>query len=417
MPSVNFYLKKPPGKLPFALIYLQFKYSGQKLVYSFGQKINPPDWSKETKRVKSNRHTILDGRYAVNELLDKLEKHCLRVYEEERVKGVPPASVMKFRLDAFMRQQEGKKKEPGIYSLIDRFISGEIKNKGKEKSPNTLKNYATAKTHLYAFDTKTRYHLQFENINLDFFDRYIRFLREEEKLKPNSIARDIGALKTVMTEAVELGYTTNIQFRHKKFNVVAGETDAVHLTEKEITRLYRFDCAGNKRLEQVRDLFVYGCFTGVQPHSVARPLRATHKIKQLIIKEIDGNHFLLVPDAAGSGSPVPLPCHPLVQEILLKYGGQAVHLPKGPSNQKFNDYIKEVCRLAGLIEKGRLSTSPGQELWACISSRTARLSMAAYYYRSGHPIHELMRITGHSTDKAFLKYIHARPGINSPEKS
>src|SRR5450432_4590912 len=159
MPSVNFYLKKPSGKLPFALIYLQFKYSGQKLVYSFGQKINPPDWSKETKRVKSNRHTILDGRYAVNELLDKLEKHCLRVYEEERVKGVPPASVMKFRLDAFMRQQEGKKKEPGIYALIDRFISGEIKNKGKEKSPNTLKNYATAKTHLYAFDTKTRYHL------------------------------------------------------------------------------------------------------------------------------------------------------------------------------------------------------------------------------------------------------------------
>jgi integrase len=416
MPSVNFYLKKPPGRLPFALIYLQFKYSGRKLVYSFGQKINPQDWSKETKRVKSNRQTILDGRYAINELLDKLEKHCLRVYEEERVKGVPPASVMKFRLDVFMKHPEGKKKGSGIYELIDRFLSGEIKNKGKEKSRNTLKNYATAKTHLYAFDIKTRYHLQFENINLDFFDRYTRFLREEEKLKQNSIARDIGALKTVMNEAVELGYTTNIQFRHKKFSVAAEETDAVHLTEKEITRLYRFDCSGNKRLEQVRDLFVYGCFTGAQPHSVPRSL-TTNRVKYLNIKEIDGESVILVPTAFGSGGPVTLPCHPLVKEILLKYEGTPANLPKGPSNQKFNDYIKEVCRLTGLLEKGRLSTSPGLELWACISSRTARLSMAAHYYRSGYPIHELMRITGHSTDKAFLKYIHIRPGIKGPEKS
>ncbi len=416
MPAVNFYLKKPPGKFPHALIYLQFKYSGQKLVYSFGQKINPPDWSKETKRVKSNRQTILDGRYAINELLDKLEKHCLKVYDEERVKGVPPASVMKFRLDAFLRQQEGRKKEPVIYQLIDGFISGEIKNKGKERSPNTIKNYATLKAHLHAFDIRTRYHLQFENINLDFFTRYINFLRDEKKLKPNSIARDIGALKTVMSEAVELGYTTNIQFRHKKFSIAAGQTDAVHLTEKEIARLYRFDCQGNKRLEQVRDLFVYDCFTGVQPQASRRSSSSKEINKQLIINNIDGDPHISVP-IAGPGAPVILPCHPFVTEILGKYGGSPSHLPKGPSNQKFNDYIKEVCRLAGLQEKGRLATSAGLELWACVSSRTARLSMAAHFYSSGHPVHELLRITGHSTEKAFLKYIHVRVGVNGREKS
>lgn len=415
MPAVNFYLKKPPGKLPFALIYLQFKYSGRKLVYSFGQKINPQDWSKETKRVKSNRQTILDGRYAINELLDKIEKHCLKIYEEERVKGVPPASVIKFRLEAFLRQQEGKKKEPVLYQLIDRFISGEIKNKGKEKSPNTLKNYATVKAHLNAFDLKTRYHVQFENINLDFFTRYINFLRDEEKLKLNSIARDIGALKTVLNEAVELGFTTNIQFRHKKFSVAAGETDAVHLTEKEITRLYRFDCLGNKRLEQVRDLFVFGCFTGARLHADPRSPPPTNNGKSLIIKKID-DEFVTFISNAGSASLVTLPCHPLVNEILLKYGGSPAHLPKGPSNQKFNEYIKEVCRLAGLQEKGRLSTSPDRELWACISSRTAGLSMAAHFYRSGHPVHELMRITGHNSDKGFLKYIHARPGAKGQER-
>ncbi len=414
MPNVHFYLKKPPGKLPFALIYLQFKYNGRKLVYSFGQKINPPDWSKTTKRVKSNRQTILDGQYALNEQLDRLEKHCLKVYQEELGKGIPPVAVLKFRLDAFLHQQQGKKKEPIFYDLIDRFIAGEIKNKGKDKSRNTLKNYSTLKTHLEAFDIGTRYHIHFENINLDFFHRYVEFLKKELKLKPNSIARDIGSLKTVMNEAVDLGYTTNIQFRHKKFSFAGVETDAVHLTEKEIARLYRFDCSAKKRLEQVRDLFVYGCFSGQRFFGAAahnpykRSVSDRLDIKQLNIKEIDRASFLNLP-AVGAGGPVTLPCHPLLSEILQKYRASPGHLPKTPSNQKFNDYIKEVCRLAGLLEKGRLSTAPDLELWESISSRTAPMSMAAYYYRQGQPGHELMRITGHSTEKAFLKYIRAAP--------
>jgi hypothetical protein len=409
MPNVQFYLKKPPGRSPTALIYLQFKYNGRKLVYAFGQKINPPDWSKDTKRVKSNRHTILDGSYAINELLDRVEKHCLKIYREELEKGIPAVPVLKFRLDAFLRQQEGKQKGPDIYQLIDRFITGEIKNKGREKSPNTLKNYATTKTHLIAFDLKKRYHIQFENINLDFFHQYLRFLREEEKLKPNSIARDIGVLKTVMNVAVGLGYTTNLQFRHPQFNLAAEETEAVLLTEKEIAKLYRFDLSGSKRLERVRDLFVYACFAGVPGTSREHPgsIPQVNHSYHLTIKEIEGRRFIHLPVA--SGKPVILPCHSLVEEILVKYGGAPASLPKRPSNQKFNDYIKEACRLAGLTEKARLSSSPLLELWACISSRTAGLSMAAYYYRAGIPVHELLRVTGHGSEKAFLKHIRMLP--------
>ncbi len=302
--------KSPRVVPPHALIYLQFKYKGRKLVYAFGQKINPPDWSKETKRVKSNRHTILDGSYAINELLDRIEKQCLKVYREELENGIPSVGFLWYRLDAFLRQQEGKKKGPDLYQLIDRFVSGEIKNKGKEKSPNTLKNYATSKTHLMAFDIRTKYHLQFENVNLDFLHRYLRYLRDEEKLKHNSIVRDIGVLKTVMSTAVELGYTTNLQFRHRQFNLASEETEAVLLTEKEISRLYRYDCSGSKRLEQVRDLFVYDSFVCVPQEQGANP------IKNLTINEIDGQRFLHLP--VSSGKPVILPCHPLVDDILAK---------------------------------------------------------------------------------------------------
>jgi Phage integrase SAM-like domain len=424
MPIVNFYLKKPEGKPPHSLIYLQFKYRGRKLVYSFGQKINPPDWSKVTKRVKSNRQTILDGRYAINELLDRLEKQCLRIYQEELVTGVPPVDLLKFRLDAFFHQQDGKQKESKLYQLFDRFISGEIKNKGKEKSSNTLRNYATAKGHLKKFDTHTRYHVHFENINLDFFHRYVSFLKNDLRLRPNSISRDIGAIKTVMSEAVESGYTSNIQFRHKKFNCPGEKTDAVILTEREIVSLYKVDCAANRRLEHIRDLFLLGCLAAQPvlgppsnpprhfpvPPDAASP--GSSGVAAPSVIQIDGKPYIGIPIIApGRRGLVNLPCHPIVSEILDKYRRARTSLPAPISNQKFNTYIKEIGRLAGLAEKGRLSRTPEKELWKCLSAMTARRSMATHYWRQGFPVYDLMGITGHATEKAFLGFIRASERI------
>jgi|SRR5882724_12006768 len=388
MPAVNFYLKKSPGPLPWCLIYLQFKYNGKKLVYSFGKKINPVDWSKTEQRVKSSRQTILDGQYALNELLDKLEKLCMRTYQEELVKGVPPISVLKFRLDAFIRQNEGREQAPEFYRLLDRFISGEIKNKGRDKSRNTLKNYATTRGHLNEFDINTRYHINFENINLDFFHKYVSFLQNDLGLGPNSIAKDISVLKIIMSAAVEMNFTTNIQFRHKRFSFAPTKTDAVFLTEKEIASLCRCDLTGSKRLGQIRDLFVLGCVTGSrfsrQPGTSPKQSGHPHPA-------VAHRHF----------------SHPIAAEILAKYPGGPGALPAPPSNQKFNAYIKEVCRLAGLHQKGRLPSDPGLQLWECISSHTARRSMASNAYLSGTPVHEIMAITGHRTEKAFLDYIRA----------
>ena len=424
MPNVHFYLKKPEHTFGKSLVYLQFKYNGKKLVYSFGQKVGPLDWSKEKKRVKSNRETILNGQYALNELLDKLEKICIKTYNEELVKGIPPESVLKFHLDTFMRQNQGKKEVPRLYQLFDRFIAGEIRIGDKERSRNTLKSYATTRGHLHQFDIATRYHVTLENINLDFLGKYTSFLRDELGLRPNSIVKDIGVLKTVMSEAVDQGYTTNIQWRHKKFNVRGEETGAVYLTEKEIGQLYRFDLSTDRRLEQVRDLFVFGCLTGLR---FSRPtiIRPGNIIK------IGEEHFLKVVTKEPRDQ-VTIPCHPLIPEIFAKYQGRPGHLPKIPSNQKFNEYIKEACRTAGLTIKARPGADPTPhteykpgtdhkpaadrkpgpehhppEPWQHISSLTACRSFATNHYLAGFPVVDLMKITGHKTENAFLKYIRA----------
>jgi hypothetical protein len=416
MPVVHFYLKKAEGNPPTSLIYLQFKYKGRKLVYSFGQKIHPPDWSKVNKRVKSNRQTILDGRYAINDLLDKLERQCLLIYQEEGAKGTPPVELLKFRLDVFHRQQTGnqKGKQEGaqagaqagrFWELFDRFVSGDIRHKEKDKSPNTLKNYATTKAHLMGFDIATRYHVGFEKFDLDFLRRYLTYLKEELGLKPNSIARDIGVLKTVLGEAVDLGYTANMQFRQKKFFAQGEPTEAVHLTEKEVLAIYRCPCAGNPRLEQVRDRFVLGCLAGL-PLNGQRGSRPADN-KPLLVHS-GGETFLSLPvRTPGRSGMVRLPCHPVAREILDKRRESGTPWPKSLSNQKFNKYIKELGRLAGLTEKGRLTASPGKELWECLTSGTAGRSLAAHYYQKGIPLHDLMGITGHASERAFFLYIRA----------
>jgi integrase len=92
-------------------------------------------------------------------------------------------------------------------------------------------------------------------------------------------------------------------------------------------------------------------------------------------------------------------------EILKKYKDNYNSLPKALSNQNFNQYIKEVCQKAGLTEKGRLLTFPKKELYECITSHTARRSFATNLYLDGYPTIEIMKITGHKTEKAFMKYI------------
>jgi integrase len=197
-----------------------------------------------------------------------------------------------------------------------------------------------------------------------------------------------------LRQAKSLNFYRSIEL--KKFAVNWKESDAVYLPEKEIIKLYKTKFE-NKRLEQVRDLFVFGCFVGLR-------FSDYNDVKPENIVQIDGDYFIKM-ETKKTKELVIIPCNPVVLDIFNKYRSNHNRLPKSLSNQKFNNYIKEACKLAGMAEKGRLATSPELELWQCVSSHTARRSFATNYYLERFPTIDLMKITGHKTEKAFLKYI------------
>jgi integrase len=405
MPTVNFYRKKCEEGSD-SLVYLQMKYHGQKFVYSCKFNVSSRNWDEKKQLVKERSATTNSGKIHLNTRLKDMREVCTKAFNIESEKGIPTNTQLKKHLDAYMYQntnRERKVKEgPTLYGLINKFITGEI---GDKKSEATITTYRTTLKHLQNFEKKENYHIDFDTITLEFKYKFAKFLSKEKRidnitykaLSQNSIKKEIKNVRTFMNMAVELGYTTNLAFKSKKFGVKEVDTVAVYLTENELRKLYDFDFTANKRLEGVRDLFVFSSFVGLR-YSDANNLKPENIIT------MEGENYIKV-IAKKTGIPVTIPCNDIVLKIFKKYAHRPNKLPPSISNQKYNNYLKELCETAGLTETGRLHNDLAKPLFSCISAHTARRNFATNCSLSGMDSRMIMAITGHKTEKSFEKYL------------
>ena len=92
-------------------------------------------------------------------------------------------------------------------------------------------------------------------------------------------------------------------------------------------------------------------------------------------------------------------------------------MPPAISNQKFNSYIKDVVKVIDALKvgvditatKGGKRSTVNSPKWQLVSTNTARRSFATNEFLAGTPSLTIMAITGHKTEKAFLKYIKVTP--------
>jgi integrase len=402
MGDIHFYLKKPEKTTGESLIFLQWKFNGRILRFAFGQTIHPEDWNPKKERVKLKTKTTRDGRYNLNDLLDGLVEVCQKTYHEHIKEGIPSPEIIKETLQkavAADRDEQSRLDQQSpitFYCLLEDFMNNNIPHKGKKKSIHTVKSYKTVYNHLKTFEKKTGYKVSFDTIRVDFAGKYLNF-HLGAGASHNTITKHFKAIKAVMNRAASLGYINNFEYKHKDFSMSYEESDAIYLSTKEIEQLYSYDLSHKERLERVRDLFVFGClvglrfsdFTNIKPENIMK----------------DGEDTYIYVNTSKTGEEVIIPCHPIVLEIFHKYQKNPNQLPRALSNQKFNEYIKEASAMAGLKERGRLQSAPEKELYECIGSHTCRRSFATNLYLEGFPIYDIMKITGHKTEKAFRTYI------------
>ena len=169
--------------------------------------------------------------------------------------------------------------------------------------------------------------------------------------------------------------------------------------------LWNRDLSKNELQERARDLFLIGAYTGLRV-SDYNNLSSQH------IKKVSGIDMLHV-KTKKTGNVVAIPLHPIVRQILIKNDWNA---PQRLADQQINDLIKEVGLDAGLdsIEyitqtKGGKQITVKKYKYELIKTHTSRRSFCTNTFLSGMNAIDIMAISGHKTERAFLTYIKVTP--------
>jgi integrase len=301
-----------------------------------------------------------------------------------------------------------------FFNFVDSFIierkDGINPSTGKKFSDSLTKHYSVTLNKIKEFiKIKKIKKFGFDSVTLDFYFDFMEFLKKQN-YSANYIGCQIKVLKTFMSSARERGLHNNTDYTKKRFQKPSEVTDQIYLSVEELEQLETIDLSNNKKLENVRDLLILGAWTGLR-------FSDFNNISADDIKLNSPDGDILIIRTQKTGKTVVIPIFPQVRRIIERYKNKTSNsLPRPISNQKFNEYIKEVGQLAEIDEPVSLSITKGgvriaktTPKYEVMTSHVCRRSFATNAYKMGVPSITIREITGHDTESAFLRYIRATP--------
>jgi integrase len=301
-----------------------------------------------------------------------------------------------------IEQMKDNRDELNVFRQIDAYVQ----EKKDTVRPCTINVIETMKVHLKSFEDYRKIPITFDSFDFHFYEELLHYLTYDipllrkktliRGLRVNALGKTIKYLKSFLKNRMARKIIPFIDL--SLYKVPDEEVDSIYLNWKEIAGLYKLSLSHEPKLEAVRDLFVLGCLTGLRfsDYTVLRP----DEIR-------DG--MLFVTQVKTSGRVI-IPVRPEAAKILEKY---ALKMPQ-VSNPEFNFYIKEIAKLAGLNEMIRIAHKRGNKMvedirpkYAWVVSHTCRRSFCTNEFLDGTPVHLIMAISGHRTEKAFRRYIKA----------
>lgn len=393
-PRFNADIKK--GK---AYISLIFRYRGHFLKITTCQIVKASLWDAKAQRVKMDR-TDTTAHVLANDVLKRMAAAAADIYRENNFGQIEPEAFrheLVYRMDWAPRPEE--QPEPAAPGLFD-FIENTMLPEKRAQPRGTWKILQTVFFLLRQYATDRRGgRLDYDDIDFSFFADFKAWLYAAPRSHSiNYAAKVVDVLKQFMRDAQRRHYHTKTDYQ--SFSIKKVKTTKVALSFDELEALYSLDLSGNPRLEKVRDLFLIGAYTGLRFSDFTR-IRPEH------IEVVDGRAILTI-TTQKTGETVSIPLLPIPAALLRKYDFKTPTL----SNQKMNDYLKELGNLAGMTGKMIVTNTAGGkrseqvlEKWERLTTHVARRSFATNFYRDGVPAVVLMKITGHTTERQFMQYV------------
>ncbi len=259
---------------------------------------------------------------------------------------------------------------------------------GKEYSFGTHERYATALHHTKEF-IEYKYNVSdfpIKQVNHEFITEYEYFLKAVRKCSYNTAIKYLTNFKKIMRICLGNGLIDKDPFINYRFHLNEVEREILH--EHEIQAIADKEFA-TSRLDQVRDVFLFCCFTGLA-YSDVKKLTRDH-----VIIGIDGERWIKV-NRTKTDTRSSIPILPSAQAILDKYANHPKccaekRLLPVNSNQKMNDYLKEIAAVCE-IEKN-------------ITFHIARHSFATTVtLQNDVPIESVSKMLGHKSIRTTQHY-------------
>jgi len=375
-----FYLKKSKvdalGKAP---IYLRITIEGKRCEISAKRTIELFKWSKEANRVIGRTEDIRE----LNAYLDSL---TTKVYQSQRDLIQDDKEVTAETLKNKILGIE--EKERTLIAIFENHNNQVEKLVGREFAAGTLERYKTVSKHLQEF-MKHQYKvsdISIKRIDHKFITDFEFYLKTVRNCGHNSAIKYIKNFKKIVRIAFANNWIKSDPFLNYKVRL--KEVERQFLSEEEIQAMLSKDLH-TPRLAQVRDIFVFCCFTGL----------AYSDVKKLtnndVVLGIDGDKWIKI-KRTKTDTRSNIPLLPTALEIIKKYENHPEAVTKGVllpvlSNQKSNAYLKEIADLCGITKN--LTTHLARHTFAT----TVTLS-------NGVPMESVSKMLGHKSLKTTQHY-------------
>ena len=394
-------------------IRMRVNFASKRIEFTTGYRIDAAKWDSDKQRVRncctnklkqsaSEINASLLGYYTeVQEIFKK--------FEAEEIMPIP--EQIKEAFNALHKPIEEdikpRKSTPNaFYKVFDDFV----RDCGRQNdwTDSTYEKFATVKNHLMNFR---------DGLTFDFFDEkglndYVTYLRDIKEMRNSTIGKQLSFLKWFLRWAFKKGLHQNNDYDSYKPKLKSTQKKIIFLTWEELNKLREFEIpAAKQALDRVRDVFLFQCFTGLRYSDVFNLRKSDIKDDHIEVTTVKTSDSLIIELNNHS------------KAILDKYKDVAFEDDKVLpviTNQKMNDYLKELAELAGIDEPVRQTYYRGNECidevtpkYALLGTHAGRRTFICNALALGIPPQVVMKWTGHSDYKAMKPYIDIADDIKA----
>ena len=393
-------------------IRMRVIFASQRIEFTTGYRIDAAKWDTDKQRVKPGcTNKLKQSASEINTDLLRYYTEIQNIFKEFEVQGTMPttAQVKEAFNSLHSEKREEEPQKPLTFAPMEVF--GEfIKECGTQNgwSDATYEKFAAVRKHLEKFDKE----LTFETLDEPKLTSYVNFLKDVEGLRNTSTMKQIAYLKWFLRWSFKKGYNQNMAYDSFKPKLKNTPKKVIFLTWEELNRLKDYKIPPTKQyLERVRDVFLFCCFSGLRYSDVYNLKRSDIKPDHIEVTTVKTADSLIIELNNHS------------KAILDKYKG--VHFEDHKalpviSNQKMNDYLKELGELAEINDPVRETYYKGNERidtvtpkYALLGTHAGRRTFICNALALGIPAQVVMKWTGHSDYKAMKPYIDIADNIKA----